>query len=106
MKDVDKLLERARIILNALDIGLFPPDDDEFIEALGVDKLKYEVKHQDGTVGYDFLAALNDTVKEVWAKDLTVCRGESDSNTARTKETEEMPKFKNSKKTKNLFGWG
>lgn len=44
----------------------FPSDDDDFIKALGADPERYAVTGSDGTVGYDFIAALNDTVVEVW----------------------------------------
>lgn len=66
MKDVDVLLKRARMLATAIDNGEFTDDEDGFLEALGVDKSKYEVRHKDGTMGYDFLAALNDLAKEVW----------------------------------------
>lgn len=67
MKDVNRLLERARTILGSLAFGIFPDNDDGFLDALGVDKAKYEVRNQDGTVGYDFLAALNDIAREDWS---------------------------------------
>ena len=44
----------------------FPPDDDDFIEALGVDPKLYAVKDAEGNVGYDFMAALNFIAAEVW----------------------------------------
>jgi len=41
-------------------------DDDGFLAALGVDLNKYEHKNHDGSVGYDWLAALSDKAPDVW----------------------------------------
>ena len=41
-------------------------NDDDFIDALGVDPEKYKHVASDGTVGYDFMSALNDVAKECW----------------------------------------
>lgn len=41
-------------------------DKDGFVEALGVDSQKYQVKNPDGSTGYDFLRALSDTAAEDW----------------------------------------
>lgn len=126
MRDVERLLERAREIMGSFQLGLFPDDDDGFMEALGVDKSKYEVKHQDGTVGYDFLAALNDLAAVEWneveeprrtsARQSTVS-GEDVQQTAaldKAEPEEILPKSKTkteeipqqSKKMHRLFGWG
>ena len=116
MKDVDRLLERAMSIHNSFDFGLFPDNEDGFLDALGVDKTKYEIKHLDGTAGYDFLSALNDAAKEVWGMDDTeeLYAGignayqelrvpERYSAEPRPEETHDDGK---SKKTRNIFGWG
>ena len=41
-------------------------DRDRFIDALGVDSQKYQVKNPDGSTGYDFMMALSDTAAEDW----------------------------------------
>lgn len=66
MKRLDKLLKQARRSLSDVLTALFPADDDAFIEALGVDPARYRVEDSAGNVGYDFMAALNDTAVEVW----------------------------------------
>lgn len=103
MKDVNRLLERARAILGSLDFGLFPDNDDGFLDALGVDKTKYEVKHPDGTIGYDFLAALSDLAVEDWSGFEEPCRADVKQVPDEVKP-EEIPK--KSRKVQNLFGWG
>ncbi len=113
MRDVERLLERARAIKGSFQFGLFPDDDDGFMEALGVDKSKYEVKYQDGTVGYDFLAALNDLAAEDWNEDEEPSRTDVRHEAAPEEvvkqdevpdkvRPEEVPK----KKVQRLFGWG
>ena len=66
MKKIDKLLKKAAIMTQAALIALFPPDDDGFILALGVEPEKYQRKNRDGTIGYDVMAALNVTALDVW----------------------------------------
>ena len=41
-------------------------NDDGFIDALGVDPENYKHVATDGTVGYDFMAALNDIAVDCW----------------------------------------
>lgn len=116
MKDVDRLLERAMAIHNSFDFGLFPNNDDGFLDALGVDKTKYEIKHLDGTVGYDFLSALNDTAKEVWGMDAIEelhTNIEDAYQESRVPERyyveprlEEPHEHGKSEKTRKIFGWG
>lgn len=66
MRNVSKLLKKAKFSMMELLRWCFPPDDDDFIKALGVAPEKYTVKNPDGTIGYDFMAALNDVSAEVW----------------------------------------
>lgn len=69
MKKIDALLRKAKRTFKELlaAIGcLFPPDDDEFIDALGKDPENYKASNPDGSVGYDFMAALYDTVEDDW----------------------------------------
>lgn len=44
----------------------FLGNDDGFIDALGADPENYKHVGTDGTVGYDFIAALNDIVGDCW----------------------------------------
>ena len=41
-------------------------DGDGFVEALGVNLQKYQVKNPYGSPGYDFMRALSDTAAEDW----------------------------------------
>jgi len=66
MRKLNNLLKKARHMLPEILGVCFPSDDDDFIKALGADPERYAVTGSDGTVGYDFIAALNDTVVEVW----------------------------------------
>lgn len=66
MKKIDKLIKKAVEMSRSVLITLFPPDDDSFISALGVEPERYERKNRDGTTGYDVMAALDDTAPEVW----------------------------------------
>ena len=66
MNKIDKLLSKARELGRSILVELFPPDKDGFIEALSIDKEQYSVELPDGSTGYDFLQALNDTAAEDW----------------------------------------
>lgn len=66
MKRIDKLIKQALQAAGDFVRDFFPGNDDGFLEALGVDPEKYKHVAPDGTVGYDFLAALNDQAREVW----------------------------------------
>lgn len=66
MKDVDKLLKKAKTLLGKIVIALFPDNEDGFLDCLGVLPEKYMHKNPDGTCGYDFLSALADTAKDDW----------------------------------------
>lgn len=66
MRNLNNLLKKARRMLPELFGVCFPPDDDDFIKALGVDPKLYAVKNAEGNVGYNFMAALNSIAAEVW----------------------------------------
>lgn len=66
MNKLDKLLSKAQELACVAMEVLFPPDKDGFLEALGINKEKYAVELPDGSTGYDFLQALNDTAAEDW----------------------------------------
>lgn len=66
MNRIDKLLSKAQELARSALEMLFPPDKDGFLEALGINKEKYAVELPDGSIGYDFLQALNDTSAEDW----------------------------------------
>lgn len=65
-KLIDRLLKKAKILgLNMLR-GLFSCNDDGFIQALGLDPVKYEVgADESGEMLYDADKALNDSCKLV-----------------------------------------
>ena len=65
MRKLNNLLKKARHMLPEI-LGVCFPSDDDVIKALGADPDRYAVTGSDGTVGYDFIAALNDTAVEVW----------------------------------------
>ena len=66
MKNLDKLIQRTKEILQTGIERLFPGDDDGFMEALGVKQEDYVVELPDGAQGYDFLKALEDTAPLDW----------------------------------------
>lgn len=70
MKRIDKLIKKAVHLAGGFVKTLLPGNDDGFMDALGVDPDKYKHVASDGTVGYDFMAALNDVAKECWEGEL------------------------------------
>lgn len=66
MKDVEKLLRKAKALLDQVADALFPDNADGFLECLGVEPKKYERRQPDGSIGYDFLKVLADTAVEDW----------------------------------------
>ncbi|MFR3145663.1 MAG: hypothetical protein ACLTOT_15715 [Eubacterium callanderi] len=71
MNRIDKLLSKAQELACAAMEMLFPSDEDGFLEALGINREKYAVELPDGSTGYDFLQALNDTAAdEDWSEEL------------------------------------
>lgn len=66
MKKINKLIKDAKQLLGDMVKTFFSGNEDGFLEALGVDPEKYKHAAPDGTIGYDFMAALNDTVAESW----------------------------------------
>ena len=69
MKRIDKLIKQAAHLAGSFVRLFFPGNDDGFIDALGVDPEKYKLVASDGTVGYDFMVALNDVAKECWSEE-------------------------------------
>ena len=67
MKRIDKLIKEAKSYLSSSLEDLWPGNADNFITALGVDPAKYKKENYSGTIGYDFIQAMNDIVGEVWA---------------------------------------
>lgn len=68
MRKIKDLLKTAKQMLAAAisDTFSFSFNDDQFIEALGLNPKDYEVVLADGTVMYDADRALNDTAKVDW----------------------------------------
>lgn len=71
MKGIDRLLKKAKRVLSELAISIFTGNEDGFMDALGVDLELYAVNIPDGSVGYDFLKALNDTSAADWAESVS-----------------------------------
>lgn len=69
VKRIDRLLKKARVIAEKVLVAILPGDEDEFMDALGVEKEKYAVEQRDGSIGYDFIKALGDIVGKVWNDD-------------------------------------
>ena len=69
MKRIDKLIKQADHLARSFAQLFFPGNDDGFIDALGVYPERYKHVASDGTVGYDFMAALNDVAKECWSEE-------------------------------------
>jgi hypothetical protein len=119
VKDVDKMLQRARALLTTLTCALLCDNEDGFLNALCVNPEKYKRTAPDGTVGYDFLAALMDTAKEDWSTEeapeepeVFICAALQEEETGPEEEgkeenpVEEVPPAKRKQKYRNLFGWG
>lgn len=67
MRNVDKLLRKAKTLLDRVVEVLFSDNEDGFLDCLGVDPEKYVHVYADGSFGYDFLSAIADTAAEDWA---------------------------------------
>jgi len=65
MKLIDRLLMQAKAILTTLKFD-FDTNEDEFLEALGVDPVEYRINYPGGEYGYDVLKALSDITPELW----------------------------------------
>lgn len=68
MKRIDALLKKAKKYLSKSLLAWFSGNEDNFVGALGVDPAQYERVAPDGRVGYDIIAALNDTAAEDWSE--------------------------------------
>ncbi len=65
MRAIDRLLWQVRELISEKFFD-FDTNEDDFINALGVDPEKYRVDYPNGDHGYDMLGALNDVAQEVW----------------------------------------
>ena len=65
MKLIDRLLKQVKEILTAKNFN-YDTNEDEFLEAMGVDPEQYCIYYPDGVHGYDVLKALNDIVPGLW----------------------------------------
>jgi len=125
VKKIDVLLHKARVLIVDSLAVFFPDNADSFMEALNVEPAHYVVSLSDGTEGYDFMKALNDTAATDWVDHeqleademeagLVIDKLDKSQNPDELTEEEcwelikkpaEKPEQK-VVKTRNLFGWG
>ncbi len=66
MKLIDRLLKQARgILLQEID-DKYSDNEDEFIQALGLNPANYQIVLPNGHIRYDDMAALNDCSEGLW----------------------------------------
>ncbi|WP_167955605.1 hypothetical protein [Anaerosporobacter faecicola] len=68
MKLIDRLLTKAKAIASTMITSLYSHNDDDFIQALGLNPKNYEVVVGDVTM-YDSMKALNDSCESIWSDD-------------------------------------
>ena len=66
MKLIDRLLKQAKGILSQEIEDMYSDNEDEFIQALGLDPANYQVVLPNGQIRYDDMAALNDCSEGLW----------------------------------------
>lgn len=67
MKLIDRLLTKAKAIASTVLMSLYDYNDDDFIQALGLDSDNYKVM-VDNEPMYDSMKALNDSCESTWSK--------------------------------------
>lgn len=65
MKLIDRLLSQVKEILTVKNFD-YDTNEDEFLEALGVDPEKYRVDYPNGEHGYDVIKALYEASEGLW----------------------------------------
>jgi hypothetical protein len=65
MKLIDRLLMQAKEILTAIHF-VYDMNEDNFIEALGLDPEKYRIDYPNGEHGYDVMKALYERSDDLW----------------------------------------
>ena len=93
MKKLRRMIKDVKKMISDVVIDLFDPNEDGFMEALGVDPEKYKHVAPDGTVGYDFMTAMYDTAAESWSEYMADSSGEDVEFDI---EVTEMPQNNNS----------
>lgn len=68
MKLIDRLLTKAKEIASSVLMSLYDYNDDDFIQALGLDSDKYKVMVNNELM-YDSMKALNDSCESTWSKE-------------------------------------
>lgn len=66
MKLIDRLLQKAKELTSAFLDRIFDRNEDEFIQALGLEPKDYEVEVE-GIVMYDSMKALENSCKTAWS---------------------------------------
>lgn len=67
MKLIDRLLTKAKAIASSIFMSLYDCNDDDFIQALGLDPDNYKVMVGDEAM-YDSMKALNDSCESIWSE--------------------------------------
>lgn len=69
MKNIDRLMKKAGTLLSLIFEPLFPSNDDDLLDALGVDPVAYARELSDGSTGYDVVSAMSNVAREVWSEE-------------------------------------
>ena len=69
MRTLKRLIHRAKQLVGDIIGALYDYDEDEFIEAIGLDPKNYEVSLPDGDTAYkfDIVEGLSRIAPDVWA---------------------------------------
>lgn len=67
MKLIDRLLTKAKAIASSVLMSLYDYNDDDFIQALGLDSDNYKVM-VDNEPMYDSMKALKDSCERIWSE--------------------------------------
>lgn len=68
MKLIDRLLTKAKAIASSVLVSLYDYNDDDFIQALGLDSDNYKAM-VDNEPMYDSMKALHDSCESTWSKE-------------------------------------
>lgn len=67
MKLIDRLLKQAKRMLSFEIEEMYSDNEDEFIQALGLNPIKYQINVPNGQIRYDDMAALQDCGAITWS---------------------------------------
>lgn len=96
MRKLDRMIQTAKVLLANAAKVIFSDNEDGFLDALGVDPQRYAREQPDGTIGYDFMKALDDTARADWSAEEELLE----------KSPVKVTLPKKRQRCHNLFGWG